>query len=79
MSGKAGGLSGLMKLMPGMAQVPAEAMTQLDDSRKFVRFEAAIGSMTVKERMDPKLIDGQRRARIARGSGTSVAEVNELL
>ncbi len=79
MSGKAGGLSGLMKLLPGMAQVPAEAMSQLDDSQKFVRFEAAIGSMTVKERMDPKLIDGQRRARIARGSGTSVAEVNELL
>jgi signal recognition particle subunit SRP54 len=78
MSGKFGGLGGMLKQFPGMAQVPQEAMARADDGQ-LVRWEAAIGSMTPPERMDPSILDGQRRARVARGSGTSIATVNELL
>jgi signal recognition particle subunit SRP54 len=78
MSGKMGGLGGMLKMFPGMAEVPEDALSQLDD-RQLVRWEAAIDSMTPQERMDPQRLDGQRRARVARGSGTSVAAVNELL
>jgi signal recognition particle subunit SRP54 len=49
------------------------------ESRDLRRFEAIIGSMTVKERRNPAIINGERRARIARGSGTTVQDVNRLL
>ena len=49
------------------------------DDKKIVYFEAIINSMTAKERENPKIITGSRRARIARGSGRPVAEVNQLL
>jgi signal recognition particle subunit SRP54 len=78
LSAKSGGLAGLLKMVPGMAQMPAEAIENADES-KLGRFEAAIGSMTTAERADPTILHAQRRARVARGSGTSVAVVNELL
>jgi signal recognition particle subunit SRP54 len=79
MSGKMGGLKGLVERMPGMANVPAEALENADES-KLGRFEAAIDSMTLRERMDPTtLVNAQRKARVARGSGTSLGTVNELL
>ena len=78
LSGKAGGLKGVLGMMPGMNQIPEEALGQVDEG-KFARFEAAIDSMTVKERMDPTVLHAQRRARVARGSGTSLAVVNELI
>ena len=78
MSGKMGGLGGMLKMFPGMAQVPEGALDNIDE-QQFVRFQAAIDSMTPRERMDPKTIDGQRRARIARGAGTALSTVNELL
>jgi signal recognition particle subunit SRP54 len=54
--------------------------TELDaESRDLGRFEAIIGSMTPGERRTPAIINGERRARIARGSGTSVQDVNRLL
>jgi signal recognition particle subunit SRP54 len=54
--------------------------TELDaESRDLGRFEAIIGSMTPGERHTPAIINGERRARIARGSGTSVQDVNRLL
>jgi signal recognition particle subunit SRP54 len=49
------------------------------DEKDFVRLEAIIQSMTLKERRDPNLINGSRKKRIAAGSGTSVQEVNKLL
>ena len=54
---------------------------QLDnlDEREFDRTEAMVHSMTPQERAHPKLINGSRRARIARGSGRTVADVNDLL
>ena len=49
------------------------------ESKDLRRFEAIIGSMTPGERHTPAIINGERRARIARGSGTSVQDVNRLL
>jgi signal recognition particle subunit SRP54 len=78
LSAKSGGLQGLLKLVPGMAQIPQEALENADEG-KFARFEAAISSMTPAERADPSILHAQRRSRVARGSGTSLAVVNELL
>jgi signal recognition particle subunit SRP54 len=49
------------------------------DDKKLAYFEAIINSMTPAERNNPRIIDGRRRGRIARGSGRPVQEVNQLL
>ena len=74
---KMGSLKQMLGMMPGMGQMRA----QLDslDEREFDRVEAMVRSMTPFERTHPKLINGSRRARIARGSGVQVSEVNALL
>ncbi len=76
---KMGPLSQLLEMIPGMSgalrQLPAEAL----DERKMRRVEAIIYSMTPQERHHPEIIDGSRRRRIARGSGVSPQEVNQLL
>jgi len=71
-----GGLSGLMDKMPGMGQMPKNAM--MDDSQVH-RMKAIISSMTPQERSHPAVIKGSRRRRIAAGSGTQVQDVNRLL
>jgi signal recognition particle subunit SRP54 len=72
-----GSLKQMLGMMPGMQGMRA----QLDalDEREFDRVEAMVRSMTPFERNHPKLINGSRRARIARGSGVQVSEVNQLL
>jgi signal recognition particle subunit SRP54 len=55
-----------------------QARQQVDD-KQLLRVEAIINSMTPKERRNHQIINGQRRKRIAKGSGTSVEEVNRLL
>ncbi len=74
---KMGSLTSMLKMMPGMGQMRA----QLDnlDEREFDRVEAMVHSMTPFERTHPKLINGSRRSRIAKGSGVTVSEVNALL
>ncbi|MDR1774840.1 MAG: signal recognition particle protein [Actinomycetes bacterium] len=74
---KMGGLSAIAKLLPGMGgqQLPVEAM----DESMVNRTEAIIFSMTPGERAHPRIINGQRRARIAAGSGTTVVDVNRLM
>ena len=74
---KMGPLDQLMKLIPGAKRmkIPAGNM----DPKRFKHVEAIILSMTPQERQDPKILNGSRRARIAKGSGRSVAEVNRLL
>ena len=74
---KMGSLKSILGMMPGMGQMRA----QLDafDEKEFDRVEAMVFSMTPFERNHPKLINGSRRARIAKGSGTSTSEVNQLL
>jgi signal recognition particle subunit SRP54 len=75
---KMGSLGGLMRLMPGMNRDMRDAAEQLDD-REVDRIEAIVRSMTPVERTDPTIVDGSRRQRIARGSGTTVVQVNTLL
>ena len=74
---KMGSLKSMLKMMPGMQQMRA----QLDsfDDREFDRVEAMVRSMTPFERTHPKQINGSRRARIAKGSGVTVTDVNQLL
>jgi signal recognition particle subunit SRP54 len=77
---KMGPLTQLAEMIPGMRN----AMRQMGgvpnmDDKEVKRIEAIITSMTREERHDPTIIDGSRRKRIARGSGTSVQEVNQLL
>jgi signal recognition particle subunit SRP54 len=75
-----GPLSSIMEMIPGMRGALKQAGGMPDvDEKHFKRIEAIITSMTKTERRSPGIIDGSRRKRIARGSGTSVQEVNELL
>jgi len=73
-----GGLTSLMDKLPGMGQLSANVKSQVDD-KHVVRMIAIIDSMTRKERKFPAVLNGSRRARIARGSGTTPADVNRLL
>ena len=75
---KAGSIKKMMGMLPGVTK---EMKAQLDDfdEREIVRTEAIIQSMTPLEREQPKVLNGSRRARIARGSGTTVTEVNDLV
>jgi len=75
---KLGSLGGIMKLLPGMSKDVRAAADQIDD-REVNRVEAIVRSMTPAERVEPAIIDGSRRLRIARGSGTSTQDVNQLL
>ena len=76
---KMGSMKNLIKMIPGMStMLPEDALENMDESRMGV-VEAIILSMTPKERTHPDLIDASRRKRIARGSGTSVEEVNHLI
>jgi signal recognition particle subunit SRP54 len=71
-----GPLSGIVGMIPGIPKEVREA--SVDDSN-VTRIEAVILSMTPEERKDPAIINGSRRSRIAAGSGTTPAEVNDLL
>ena len=75
---KMGSLSGMLGHLPSVGPFKGLAQAEVDD-RKVVHFEAIINSMTPTERMNPKVINGSRRQRIARGSGRPVSEVNQLL
>ena len=73
---KMGSLSSLVSMIPGMgAQLKN---TQIDDNA-LVKVEAIINSMTKEERQKPKILNGNRRKRIARGSGTTIQDVNKLV
>ncbi len=75
---KMGSLGGILRLMPGVSKEVRQAAEQIDDSQ-VARIEAIVRSMTPKERADPTIVDGSRRVRIARGSGASTQDVNQLL
>ena len=74
---KMGSLKKMFGMLPGMAQM-RDALDSFDE-REVDRIEAIIHSMTPAERDNPKIINGSRRARIARGSGTTPTDVNQLL
>ncbi|KTD27102.1 signal recognition particle protein [Legionella maceachernii] len=73
-----GGISSMMSKLPGMSQLPQQAMGQIND-KAMARTIAIINSMTPKERRIPKIISGSRKKRIALGSGTQIQDVNRLL
>jgi signal recognition particle subunit SRP54 len=73
---KMGPLSGIMGMLPGMPKEMKNA--QIGDDQVKVT-EAIIRSMTLEERRDPSIINGSRRSRIAKGSGTEVADINRLV
>ncbi len=74
---KMGSLGDLLKMIPGVSRMlPPEFSV---DERAFKRVEAIILSMTPAERRNPKILNASRRRRIARGSGTSVQEINRLI
>ena len=74
-----GPLSNVLGLMPGMGKAMKQMRQVNMDDRELDRIEAIILSMTPEERAQPHLIDGSRRKRIARGSGTTVQAVNQLV
>ena len=76
---KMGGIEGIMSLLPGVSKIKNQ-MDQAGVDEKIVsKNEAVILSMTKKERVNPKIIDGSRKKRIANGSGTDIATINKLL
>ena len=74
-----GGIGSLMEKLPGMGQLPEHLKQQVQQSREVPRMIAIINSMTKKERRNPALLNGSRRARIAAGSGTHPSDVNKLM
>jgi signal recognition particle subunit SRP54 len=75
-----GPLDQLLDMVPFLKGMKKPEAQELDaETRQLRRFEAIIGSMTPEERRTPSIINGDRRSRIARGSGTSVQDVNRLL
>ena len=72
---KMGSFSSLLKMIPGMSALKDVKV----DDKEFVRIEAMISSMTKEERKNPKLLNGNRRVRIAKGSGTTVQEINKFM
>lgn len=76
---KLGSLEGLLKLLPGMGALKQKLGNISVPDKEMGKLEAIINSMTQKERQDPKIINAGRKQRIARGSGVTVAEVNQML
>ena len=74
---KMGSLKNMLAMMPGAGQMRSQI--ENFDEKQIDRTEAIIRSMTPLERRQPKVLNGSRRARIARGSGTTVTEVNSLV
>ncbi|MCD9097141.1 signal recognition particle protein [Luteimonas fraxinea] len=74
-----GGIGSLMEKLPGLGQVPEHLKQQVSQGKEVPRMIAIIGSMTKKERRNPNLLNGSRRARIAAGSGTTPSDVNKLM
>jgi signal recognition particle subunit SRP54 len=73
-----GGLGALANMLPGMKGMKG-AIDKAQDGKALVHLEAMMSSMTAKERAKPEVINAKRKIRIAKGSGTTVQEVNKLL
>lgn len=73
-----GGIGALAGMLPGMKKMQG-AISAAADDKTLVRLDAMIGSMTVKERGRPELLNAKRKIRVAKGSGTTVQDVNRLL
>jgi signal recognition particle subunit SRP54 len=76
---KMGSMSKLLGMLPGAQTGAMKKQLESFDDNELVRTQSIIDSMTPKERENVKILNGSRRARIARGSGRSVKEVNDLV
>ena len=74
-----GSLSSIVEMIPGLSQISKRLPSDALDSGGLVKAEAIIRSMTPQERRDPSILNGSRRRRIARGSGTTPQDVNQIL
>ncbi|MFR2534599.1 MAG: signal recognition particle protein [Clostridia bacterium] len=72
---KMGSFSSILKMIPGMSSIKDLKV----DDKEFVRIEAMICSMTKEERQNPKILNASRRIRIAKGSGTTVQQINQFM
>ncbi len=75
---KLGPLNKVMDMIPGMGQLAGQ-IPQEDMEKQLKRTQAIISSMTTLERRNPKVLNGSRKRRVAKGSGTTVPEINQLL
>ncbi|MEQ8314247.1 MAG: signal recognition particle protein [Gammaproteobacteria bacterium] len=73
-----GGVANIMDKLPGMGSLPPGAANMVNDSQ-FRRMEAIINSMTMRERLNPDVLNGSRKRRITQGSGTQIQDLNRLL
>jgi len=73
---KMGPLENILSMIPGANKMLKNIKI---DEKEFIRVEAIINSMTLEERTNPKILNASRRIRIAKGSGTTVTEVNRLI
>ena len=76
---KMGGMESIMKMIPGMGAAMKQMKNMAPPDKEIRRIEAIIRSMTLKERRNHKLLNGSRRLRIAKGSGTQVSDVNKFI
>lgn len=76
---KMGSFSQILGMLPGMDKKMLDQVDTEENAKKLVHIEAIIQSMTKKERQNPKIIGASRKVRIAKGSGTRVQDVNQLL
>ena len=76
---KMGGMEGLMGMLPGVNKVKKQLAQSNIDEKSIAHLQAIISSMTPEERENPRLLNSSRKRRVAKGSGTSVQEINRLL
>ncbi len=76
---KMGGMEGILKMLPGAGQMMKKMKNMAPPDKEIKKIEAIIRSMTMKERENYKILNGSRRLRIAKGSGTQVQDVNKFI
>lgn len=76
---KLGGIESMLKFLPGMGEVSKQMKNMSPPDGEMKKIEAIISSMTIQEREDHRILNGSRRQRIAKGSGTQVSDVNKLI
>src|SRR5690606_20117659 len=76
---KMGGMESMLGMLPGMGNLSKQLKGMTPPDQELKRIEAIIRSMTLKERSNHKILNGSRRLRIAKGSGTEVKDVNRFI
>jgi signal recognition particle subunit SRP54 len=76
---KLGGIESMLKFLPGMGEISKQMKNMSPPDSEMKKIEAIINSMTIQERTDHRVLNGSRRQRIAKGSGTQVQDVNKLV